>query len=48
MSTSSPNVGSRVGETPGSEPVKNYAPYSVPANKELQMIFQFHQWVKTA
>ena len=32
-----------VGETPGDENVAAYAPYSVPANKELQMIFHFHQ-----
>jgi hypothetical protein len=32
-----------VGETPGSEPVATYAEYSIPANKELQMVFHFHQ-----
>lgn len=31
-----------VGECPGSDPISNYASYSVPANKELQMIFHFH------
>ncbi|CAD6587105.1 MAG: hypothetical protein TREMPRED_004662 [Tremellales sp. Tagirdzhanova-0007] len=31
-----------VGETPGNGPVSEYAPYSVPSNRELQMIFHFH------
>lgn len=32
-----------VGECPGGEPVEAYAGYSIPANKELQMVFHFHQ-----
>jgi oligo-1,6-glucosidase len=32
-----------VGETPGKGPVKLYAEYSIPQNRELQMVFQFHQ-----
>ncbi|EIW72517.1 hypothetical protein TREMEDRAFT_66927 [Tremella mesenterica DSM 1558] len=31
-----------VGETPGDGPVSEYAPYSNPSNKELQMVFHFH------
>ncbi|EAL17183.1 hypothetical protein CNBN0120 [Cryptococcus deneoformans B-3501A] len=31
-----------VGECPGDEAVVSYAPYSVPHNKELQMVFHFH------
>lgn len=31
-----------VGECPGGESVEAYAPYSIPANKELQMVFHFH------
>lgn len=32
-----------VGECPGNDPISNYAAYSKPSNKELQMIFHFHQ-----
>ncbi|ORX36066.1 putative hydrolase [Kockovaella imperatae] len=31
-----------VGECPGDEPVSAFAPYSIPSNKELQMVFHFH------
>ncbi|KAK4688709.1 hypothetical protein P7C73_g1403, partial [Tremellales sp. Uapishka_1] len=33
-----------VGEAPGDGPIEDYAPYSVPENKELQMIFHFHHF----
>ena len=33
-----------VGECPGGDPVSEFAPYSIPKNKELQMIFHFHQY----
>jgi len=31
-----------VGECPGGESVDKFSPYSIPANKELQMVFHFH------